>query len=185
MSILKLLWAWLKFDSTSQSTFKCAEIIWTHSCSKSTASKSKPNATKAMIEQVLIIVIFRRLPLRWESVVTKSLNALCTMHWKLKSYRVVLTSRMKRSVGAETEGEGSPRRRTDPIIRESAKDFILFLFKSKSYISDWWSSCKCAHEHWHLRLRPRFYIPIHHYAAPNASFIEWWPTPSYWLAAQY
>ena len=87
---------------------------------------------------------------------------------------------MKRSVGAEREGEGSPtRRRTDPIIRESAKDFILFLFASKSDIAlDWWSSCKCAHEHWHLRLRPRFYIPIHHYAAPYASFNEWRPTPS-------
>ena len=34
---------------------------------------------------------------------------------------------MKRSVGAETEGEGSPRSRTDPIIREMAKDFIFGL----------------------------------------------------------
>ena len=77
------------------------------------------------------------------------------------------------------EGEGSPRSRTDPIIRESAKDFIVWLEGEGAIVLDWWSSCKCAHEHWHLGLRPRFYIPIHHYAAPYDFFIEWRPTPNH------
>ena len=50
---------------------------------------------------------------------------------------------------------------------------FLRLEAKSDKVLDWWSSCKCAHEHWHLGLRPRFYIPIYHYAAPYASFIEW------------
>ena len=79
--------------------------------SKKATSKPKANTTSTMVEQVLIM----------SNVNHKKLT--CHPH-QVKTLR--LTSSKKRSVGADVEGEGKPRRKTEPIIRKSLQaDFIL------------------------------------------------------------
>ena len=63
--------------------------------------------------------------------------------------QVKLASSKKRSVGAEEEGEGNPKRKTEPISRQSLTDFILVLFEKLVNLK-WFrlvSSCRDAHEH--------------------------------------